>query len=717
MPRRVLVSSLPALVVVALVLAASVVPARADCAENREQEGGTYGYLSLSPGSGPYICPETGEWRPVVTPMPFRCSDGTQWVCYPSNAELQEAFPGWQDQCDGALTFNFCDQCDSPGCKTGGEGQERHPTRDSAKEAGDPVDLTTGALKLTVTDLDLGGGLRFTRHYSSAFDVQNLALETSMGAKWRHSLQWAVSREVGQNGEHVVRVHRPLEFPEIFVSHDPELGSPWMGSQRNLGTLEGSFTGELTYTSANGTQVVFGTDDRVGSIAIPGERAITVSYAGDTTTFSNGNASLAVTHWPSGTFKAGKVQQVSGGGHTVAYDYVLRDYTQYDVVLLSTITAPDFSRDPGSDTVLLTYGYTAASTAQVASVDRTDAAGTKRLGTWTYVGNVQVRTADEAGLDQPLKLWYDQDGTVEVTKVCEGSATCDANSGALATVRSDGGVVKQITGLGGPGYQPRFKSGTTQGGRWRTRRDQNDNRTLYEAYDEKGRPGRTVEGWLDNDASGSFTAGDGYARVTEYTWHARVEEPYTITRESNISGQPAAITTFDYDDDNGAGTPNQDPTDLVHARIQRGVTLDETGAAQPVEAITRFTYDADGRVLTVAGPRTANFTQHVYDPVTGYRTATRRYVNGPSSSYLETLFSDFDARGNPETVTDPNGRVTEFTYLSGGTRGRDYNHLQTLRQCQAALADAIRRVKLHCVPPPPELPFWEAVRDMQFPEP
>ena len=44
----------------------------------------------------------------------------------------------------------------------------------------------------------------------------------------------------------------------------------------------------------------------------------------------------------------------------------------------------------------------------------------------------------------------------------------------------------------------------------------------------------------------------------------------------------------------------------------------------------------------------------------------RRYLDGAGSTYLETTFSDFDARGNPETITDPNGRETTFTYDSAG---------------------------------------------------
>jgi uncharacterized protein RhaS with RHS repeats len=46
-------------------------------------------------------------------------------------------------------------------------------------------------------------------------------------------------------------------------------------------------------------------------------------------------------------------------------------------------------------------------------------------------------------------------------------------------------------------------------------------------------------------------------------------------------------------------------------------------------------------------------------------------------------------------------------YLSGGTTGSDAGHYQAVLQLQAALKDAIRRVKLYCKPLPPELPEWD----------
>jgi len=54
------------------------------------------------------------------------------------------------------------------------------------------------------------------------------------------------------------------------------------------------------------------------------------------------------------------------------------------------------------------------------------------------------------------------------------------------------------------------------------------------------------------------------------------------------------------------------------------------------------------------------------------------------------------------------------TYLAGGSRGADKLHYKTIQQKQTALQDAVRRVKLYCKPPPPELPQWEALANQSI---
>ena len=60
-----------------------------------------------------------------------------------------------------------------------------------------------------------------------------------------------------------------------------------------------------------------------------------------------------------------------------------------------------------------------------------------------------------------------------------------------------------------------------------------------------------------------------------------------------------------------------------------------------------------------------------------------------------------------------NKRFPQFQ--GGGTKGRDPGHLQAVIQVQAALRDAIRRIRLYCKPLPMELSEWERVANLHAP--
>ncbi len=51
-------------------------------------------------------------------------------------------------------------------------------------------------------------------------------------------------------------------------------------------------------------------------------------------------------------------------------------------------------------------------------------------------------------------------------------------------------------------------------------------------------------------------------------------------------------------------------------------------------------------------------------------------------------------------------------YLSGGTKGPDAKHYETVTQKQRALRKAINRVRIYCKILPPELAEWERVANM-----
>jgi YD repeat-containing protein len=217
--------------------------------------------------------------------------------------------------------------------------------------------------------------------------------------------------------------------------------------------------------------------------------------------------------------------------------------------------------------------------------------------------------------------------------------------------------------------------GTVELPRWRTRTDLAGHVKLLEDYARDGAPGHVVEGWVDGPTQpGVFSADDTYARRREYTWHPALAHPLTVAQASTITGAMEHVTTFDFDAD-GDTEPNESPTSRVSRRIETGKTLDASGQAIGFTHEVRYTYDAQGRLLSVNGPRRApdpveNHTAFEYypddDPVAiqrGRLHFVRRYPAWPSTANpLVTEYQDLDAQGNPGTVVDPNGRETTFTY-------------------------------------------------------
>jgi YD repeat-containing protein len=84
------------------------------------------------------------------------------------------------------------------------------------------------------------------------------------------------------------------------------------------------------------------------------------------------------------------------------------------------------------------------------------------------------------------------------------------------------------------------------------------------------------------------------------------------------------------------------------------------GDGTPYSYTTTYTYDSLGRIATIDGPRTdvSDVTTYYYDPLTGYRNG----ISQPlivTTAYSTTL-------GNPQTITDPNGNSTTYTYDTNG---------------------------------------------------
>jgi RHS repeat-associated protein len=118
-----------------------------------------------------------------------------------------------------------------------------------------------------------------------------------------------------------------------------------------------------------------------------------------------------------------------------------------------------------------------------------------------------------------------------------------------------------------------------------------------------------------------------------------------ITRPSVVNPGQARLTNLEYD-----------PSGNIGKETETGFLGDGT----PFAYATTYAYDTEGRLIRVDGPRT-----DVEDVTTlTYQGAVLTSVTRPLS--LTTTYSNHTATGKPQTVTDPNGVSTTYTYDSLG---------------------------------------------------
>ncbi|MFH2044003.1 MAG: RHS repeat-associated core domain-containing protein [Pseudomonadota bacterium] len=142
------------------------------------------------------------------------------------------------------------------------------------------------------------------------------------------------------------------------------------------------------------------------------------------------------------------------------------------------------------------------------------------------------------------------------------------------------------------------------------------------------------------------------------TWHPVLNRPLTRT-EPSLLGSGNKVTVWDYDND-GNDIPNETPTRLVYRQIERGFTKGAAGQVVAYEAITSYTYNSKGQVLTIDGPApgsqdTTIFTYDDASPASNLLTVTRPLAG-------TVVYANYDNAGRPGQITDENGNITVFTY-------------------------------------------------------
>lgn len=188
------------------------------------------------------------------------------------------------------------------------------------------------------------------------------------------------------------------------------------------------------------------------------------------------------------------------------------------------------------------------------------------------------------------------------------------------------------------------------------RYDYDQDRNLTEKEYRNGR----IDKFLDYDARGHAQRvitgyGSSDERIITTVWHPSLDTKLSIT-EPSILGTGHKETIWDYDNDNNE-TPNENPTGYVSRKIERGATIDSTGAVLPYDLVTAYAYNPKGQVLSIDGPLPGDQDKTVfdYDPETGDLLSVTNPVTG-------TITFTYDHAGNTTTTTDSNGIETLTTY-------------------------------------------------------
>jgi YD repeat-containing protein len=101
------------------------------------------------------------------------------------------------------------------------------------------------------------------------------------------------------------------------------------------------------------------------------------------------------------------------------------------------------------------------------------------------------------------------------------------------------------------------------------------------------------------------------------------------------------------------------------------LTRQQRGYSGPtaISATTTYTYNSTGQITSIDGPRTdvsdvANFTYFPNDASEGNNRGNLHTVTDALGHV--TTFGDYNAFGQAQTITDPNGIVTTRTFNSNG---------------------------------------------------
>jgi YD repeat-containing protein len=262
-----------------------------------------------------------------------------------------------------------------------------------------------------------------------------------------------------------------------------------------------------------------------------------------------------------------------------------------------------------------------------------------RFSTYAHDADGRATLSERAGSTSRYTVAYGAGGISTVTDPQNTARVFGFQN--LLGVRKPTGVDQPCDGCGVPPAVTYDANGNVA-----TRTDWNGNRADY-TYDLA----RNLE-TSRSEGLTSTGAPTPQTRTVTTAWHASYRLPVQVA-------EPLRITTNVYGDPADPNPGNRGS--LLSRTVQ--ATTDATGAQGLSATLTgsprtwTYTYNANGRVLSVDGPRTdvSDLTTYTYDLQGNVATITN------AASHL-TSFTSYNAHGQPLTLVDPNGVTTTLAY-------------------------------------------------------
>jgi RHS repeat-associated protein len=506
---------------------------------------------------------------------------------------------------------------------------------------GKPVSLLSGVESFDRTDLNIGSlyPISLSRRYNS-----RTSYDSPIGFGWA----FGYDKRIYTYPDGSVTLRHENGWKKRFTLS----GSSYISPVGETGTLVKNADNTFTFTEKSGNKENYDTFGRLSSILDAKGNSIAIYYELDTRSplwgllpaNVNQTTPLIVAY----DYRITRIEEKDSSG-SLTNKYVMFHYDSSTGRLTDLVDSTGRTVTYGHDTIGnltsvdsptggVTYGYTDTTNKhRITSIDEGNGA---YVNTYDTTGRVITQTHGTGQITFTYTTPYQK--TLMTTLIKDGSGNLLNTQTRTAEFDTNGQLIKVTDTLGNVTNYIRDSN------MWITREEYLENigtisaptTTLRTAmnftYDTKG-----------NTLAKTEAQGTAIEKTTTWTYDPTYSRVLTETVKSVVNPAQNKVITNTYDSN----------TSNLLSVNEAGLLGDGT----PYSSTSTYTYDSNGRILTIDGPRTdvSDITTYTYD-VNGYLASTHQPIVG------STLYSNHDALGNPQTITDPNGNATTYAYDVNG---------------------------------------------------